>query len=119
ADHGHDQGHAVIDVCGRIAALAQGLGDLAAFACGCVVAGVPALPGGEVGMFEDFVQHHTEARAAEARVDVDIGVGVVVGSVGGRGVGVRIGLVAAARGGLGGGAGQVVAGVGVGQLGEA
>src|SRR5690606_8218496 len=108
ADHRCDRGQAVVDRIGSVAAPAQGVGDLPALAFGRVVAGAPAAPGCEVGVFEDFVQHHAETGAAETRVDV-----------GGRGVGIRVGLVAAARGGLGGGAGQVVAGVGVGQLGEA
>src|SRR5690606_35299777 len=103
ADHRCDRGQAVVDRIGSVAAPAQGVGDLPALAFGRVVAGAPAAPGCEVGVFEDFVQHHAETGAAEARVDV--------GGVGGCGVGVRIGFVAAAGGGLGGGAGEIVASV--------
>src|SRR5690606_25315735 len=111
ADHGGDDGDALLHVLGCVTSLAQGVGDLLVLAFRSVVAGAPALPGGEISVFEHFVQHHAEAGAAELAVGV--------GEFDGGGIRVHVRLVAAAGGGLGGGAGGVVAALGAGELGEA
>src|SRR5690606_22052434 len=85
--------------------------DLLALAFRGIAAGAPAAPGGEVGLLQRLVQHHAEARAGEAWIEG--------GGVRSLGFGVRVRLVAPAGGGLGGGAGDLVPGVGVGELGEA
>ena len=100
------------DFVGRVAAAAQGFDDALVFAGRCRVAGTPAAPGTEVGVLEHIVQDHAEAGAGEARIEAVAGVRQ-------RSRLVRFGrFVAAAGGRLGRGAGGIVAGVGVGQLGE-
>src|SRR5690606_22830111 len=100
-----EQVDAVVDVVGGVAAAAECFGDAVALAFGRGVAGAPVAPAGEVGVFEHVVQDDAEAGAAEAWI-VCVGGRRGVGFVGG------VGFVAAAGGGLGGGARGVVAGVG-------
>ena len=117
ADQRQQRGHAVGDVGLLVAGLAQRLRDHRVLPGRCGIAGAPAAPGAEVGVFQRGVHHHAEARAGKALVRWRV-VRCLDGRLGGCRIGGR-GFVLATRVGLGRRGHRVAAALGPRQLGEA